>query len=164
MINKNAKLFACIFALAVLFSWTGYVAVNSNTGETVEFKITGYDPRDLLSGHYLTYTVDFGVLESRTENRRAYLCLDDKTVYPQKPSSCALGLAGEYYKWNKAFNHRGIDRFYIPEEYAQRLDKALRSGKHDAKIKVLITKNGAAYVKEMYFDGIAVREFAEKIK
>jgi uncharacterized membrane-anchored protein len=161
MIKKNTELYACIFALAVLFSWTAYVAINSNTGETVEFKITGYDPRDLLSGHYLTYTVDFGKLEAKTQNRSAYLCLDDKTVYSKKPSSCALGFAGEYYG-NKTFHQRDIDRFYIPEEYAPLLDKALRSGRHDAKIKVLITKSGRAYVKEMYFDGIAVREFAEK--
>ena len=43
--------------LAVLVAWTGYHTISSRIGTEIILKVAGYDPRDLLSGHYLTYNV-----------------------------------------------------------------------------------------------------------
>lgn len=118
---KKYIISVCI-TLGFLFGWTLFTLVSSNIGTTVEFGVIGYDPRNLLSGHYLTYTVMYE---------------DD------------------------AKELKGINRFYIPEKYAADLDRALRSGEYDTKIKVLITPSGRAYVKEMFFDGVGAVEFAK---
>lgn len=47
-----------IVALAFL---AGYHYTTYHAGKEYRFPITGYDPRDLLSGHYLVYRIDYGL-------------------------------------------------------------------------------------------------------
>ena len=157
------KIIACAFALTVLFGWAIYHTVNSNIGQIVEIKVSGYDPRDLLSGHYLTYTVDYDNFKHADcrnfqSEPAVYLCLAIGKLSAKKPADC-LAVKGicRYSRFVA-----GIERFYIPQDYAPKLDAALRAGKHDAKIKVLITRGGKTYVKDMFFDGISAKDFARR--
>jgi len=161
--KKN--IIVCVIALIVLFSWTLFHAFNSNRGQITHIKVTGYDPRDLLSGHYLTYTVLYENFEqsscSEHEGDDVYLCLDDGRLSSITPGGCATFIKGVCSIYGANRFNAGIERFYIPEKHAERLDSALRKGTFDTKIKVLVTPTGKAYVKDMLFDGVPALEFAK---
>jgi uncharacterized membrane-anchored protein len=52
----------------------------------------------------------------------------------------------------------GIERYYFPEEYQQ----VLFSIPRDATIKVRITEDGSAYVRDMYVAGEPILEYARR--
>src|SRR5690606_16954027 len=54
--NRSA-LFAIAFPLAVMGAWLARLDWLERSGTPVQLAVTGFDPRDLLAGHYLTYTV-----------------------------------------------------------------------------------------------------------
>jgi uncharacterized membrane-anchored protein len=162
---KN-NIIACAVMLFVLFGWTLFHAVSSNVGEIVEIKVSGYDPRDLISGHYLTYNVNYDNFKPSAcrnfyHGSAVYLCLERAKLSASKPAGC-LAIKGNCKGHGANIFTAGIERFYVPETYAQSLDAALRGGKHEAKIKVLITRGGTAYVKDMLFDGVSAKEFATR--
>lgn len=83
----------------ILFGWMSQVALTAKKAPTVTLAITGYDPRDLLSGHYIQFQINW-----------------DK-------SDCAQfdqGICPKDRIW-------GVQRFYIPEEFAPALDRRFRS-------------------------------------
>ena len=58
---KNPRLaFALAFPIALLAGHTAYKQARVMIGTTVVVPIAGFDPRDLLSGHFLTYRLDMG--------------------------------------------------------------------------------------------------------
>ncbi len=156
-INKHLLLILC--PIFILFLWASYHEINSNIGTERTFEIRGYDPRDLLSGHYLTYDVIYDNFDGETclykYNDREKLCLDTGKLV-EKGVPCKLELAGTC-RYNRF--DANINRFYIPQEHAEQLDKLLRNNIVPASIKVLITNSGTAYVKELYFDGMPWQEY-----
>ena len=57
----NKKVLACAFIVpfCALIAWTMWLYVQQATGTEIKVAVTGYDPRDLLSGHYIQYTIDW---------------------------------------------------------------------------------------------------------
>ena len=53
--NQRLLLVAVIFPILGLLALIGRAELNLRDGRTWELPISGYDPRDLLSGHYLRY-------------------------------------------------------------------------------------------------------------
>lgn len=49
-----------VLPLLAMLAWAANHAWRSAHGERVELRVQGYDPRDLLSGHFLQYMVDYG--------------------------------------------------------------------------------------------------------
>jgi uncharacterized membrane-anchored protein len=134
--------------------------------------ISGYDPRDLLSGHYLTYRLDIktekGCSKYEYADGTVYLCLekpDDGSVrgYPveniTEPASdeCAIVIKGKC-RYNRFI--AGVERFYIPEEHAEYLDAIIRKGKCSLKIK--IDSKGNASIKDMLIDGKSWKEYLKE--
>ncbi len=158
---KNKNLLFMIIPVIILIGWAGYHEIHSNIGNTVYLKIRGFDPRDLLSGHYLTYEVEyenFSPSECRDNSNYAdvdYLCLDTGEINTNI-DACKVKIQGEC-SW-RGFD-AGINRFYIPQEYALKLDNLLRNGEYPATIEVLVNSSGRAYVKELFFDNIPWKTF-----
>jgi len=129
-----------------------------NTGQNINLDIVGFDPRDLLSGHYLRYNIDYNSrnqcpTSSRAAIQTARLCLKperyfiDNTV-GNRQQHCDLYLEGICTKTGfKA----GIERFYIPEEYASQLDLLVRDARGALQIRV--NSQGKAVIDNLLIDG-----------
>jgi uncharacterized membrane-anchored protein len=164
--------------LVVMGGWIFLLSLALARGTQVTLPIRGYDPRDLLRGHYLQYTVDYG-LQSNIKGLPAYsemvsraasdfcVCLHRDSsglavgtwVGPCKErdaAGCPLFIRGEIIpRWEAGENQEnwslkaGIERFYIPDRYQQELS-TIPEG---AKIQVQVTKDGRAFVTEMTVEG-----------
>ncbi len=133
---------------------TGYKSYLWNTGREVTLPITGYDPRDLLSGHYLTYRVNYGVGNicggmRGKRVRDGYVCLNPKQFSFYPIDSCPIIIKGSC-KGSSRFE-AGIERYYIPEDRAKPLDKDVREGK--ASIVLSVQPSGKAQIKDLLIDG-----------
>ena len=117
-------------------------------------KVTGYDPRHLLAGHYLIYRVEYGVPtpchDPKARPRHAMMCL--KPLHAMKniseKSSCSLFISG--YCRGQDFI-AGIERFYIPATESARLDQLVRGG--EVKLVVTITPSGKARPAHLFING-----------
>lgn len=140
---------APIFALILLAGYKHYIL---NSGIEITLPISGYDPRDLLSGHYLTYQVDYGVSpmcpEASSASRDGYVCLTSKSFSYDEPTDCLTFIRGtcRYTRFDA-----GVEKFYIPEDRAVELDRDVRD--HKASIVLSVTGSGVAQVKELLIDG-----------
>jgi uncharacterized membrane-anchored protein len=152
--NKLALLLLIIPSL-VLLLLAFQKSQSLRAGKEVVLSISGYDPRDLLAGHYLVYTIDYGFdvrceyerLHMKKSDKDAYICLDTKTLSFESPeSSCKLFIKG---KCDYGRFIAGIERYYIPQEKAQDLEKIVLKNK--SKIKLSVLPNGTAMVKDILF-------------
>lgn len=152
MIKSSKFAFLCLIVPSlILLTLTFYKSHLLSSGREIELPISGYDPRDLLAGHYLIYQVDYGVETSCYQDNKgkdeAYVCLDNKTFHKgEVPSDCQLFIRGtcEYSRFKA-----GIERFYIPQDKASELEKIVLKNK--SKIKLSVLPNGVAMVKDIIF-------------
>ena len=142
---KN-KLLLLILLIPVicLFIWNCFLWYDKDSGTEITVSIMGYDPRDLLSGHYIRYRIDWNKtdikqFENKTFTKQDFVDSLNKTSY----------------------------RFYVSENHAKYLDKILmeannikeedkknievvysyKLGKHPIAKKLLI--NGQPYQKSI---------------
>ncbi len=151
MQSKKALVTALIIPIVVLMLLTVHKKYQLTLGKEVQLRITGYDPRDLLAGHYLTYTVEYDVKNicANVKGKApGYICLEPKRFHLKKPAACKLFIKGIC---NRNRFEGGIERFYVPESEAKRLDKDVRSDK--GSIVVMVTPNGKAQIKELLIEG-----------
>ena len=156
MKNPQLRLAAALlFPIVVLAANTWMYQQQRSSGETFKFPIEGFDPRDMLSGHYLFYKVDYAVPSTNgcpTSDISAVLCLrPERRVYPtdELPSSCEVYLQGECDA-STVFT-AGLDRFYIPQEYAAALEAKIADKK--GAIEVSIDKRGNAAILDLLIEG-----------
>lgn len=104
---KNKKLFAAlVFPIAVLAVWTGWLQYNQRAViRRVTVSVSGYDPRDLLSGHYVNLQPDW-------KNTDCSQFVDN--VCPQK-------------------DFKKFYIYYLPEQDAPFLEKLMQRQKHRPK-------------------------------
>lgn len=91
-------------------------------GSLLRFKVVGYDPRDLLSGYYLRYQVDYGKKICSDSSQEVCVCFQPDKPPPHRASkvlSCSLAASscGVYLKGDCQRGRfvAGIERYYIPE-------------------------------------------------
>jgi len=157
--------------ILVMMGWVVSLVIALSRSTEVTLPIRGYDPRDLLRGHYLQYTVDYGLntqlpIDEDAINRplapEYCVCLAQDpsglahgtAITPcaeRDPVSCPLFIRGQALTWSSGGDQpnwsliAGIERFYIPDRYQDEL-ATIPDG---AKIRVQVTESGAAYVSEM---------------
>ncbi|MBN2134290.1 MAG: GDYXXLXY domain-containing protein [Acidobacteria bacterium] len=167
--NKFRILVSLLIPILCLFLLAVYKHIKANTGSTIILPITGYDPRDLLSGHYLAYRLDITIADGCTENDSdVYLCLEqneDGSVSGRQIAraeaadyECDVVMKGRCSSFNGFTG--GIERFYIPEQHAAYLDDAVRKGKCSLLVKVDKFCNPA--IKDMLIDGKSWKEYIKK--
>lgn len=99
--NKNIIALILFLPVIILGCWTIWFYTQKITGKDVVVSIRGYDPRDLLSGHYIQYTIDW-----------------EQTDCNQFPDGiCPKNEFCEESRWGRQC------RFYIPEKNARALDR-----------------------------------------
>lgn len=126
-----------------------------HAGAEITLPIEGFDPRDLLSGHYLIYTVDYGFSGENscpTSSIDATVCLqpDPVKVYASNdlPAHCTQFIRGKCD--DSARFTAGIERFYIPEKHARTLDRLVRDRK--GSLVLSVTHDGKAAIRELLIE------------
>lgn len=139
------------------------------SGQVFRVGIAGYDPRDLLHGHYLQYRYVFdwqgeptcgAVAPSETSlgDPRCCVCLTRAQSPEQAPSarqvSCAEAMGCDGFL--RVQNIEPPLRYFIPEAQASALERALIE--HRAAVDLTVRANGEAIPGELYLDGQPWRE------
>lgn len=151
MQTKRALIIALMFPILALVSLTAYKKYVLSVGQEIILPISGYDPRDLLSGHYLIYRIDYGVegiCASNSAPQTGFVCLEPKTFSYSAPQSCSKLIRGVC---NNGRFEAGIEKYYVPEDQAKRLEEQIRS--KPASIVLSVTQSGEAQVKDLLVNG-----------
>ena len=100
---KN-KLLLILLLLPVicLFVWNCFLWYDKDSGTEITVRILGYDPRDLLSGHYIRYRIDWDNTDIEQFNNKSFT----------------------KQNFIDSLNRKSL-RFYVPEKHARYLDKIL---------------------------------------
>lgn len=106
MLKKYGYIGLVFLPVLIMALWVATIEVQRHSGREVVVRLQGYDPRDLLSGHYILYEIDW-----------------DKTDCSQFDG----GICPRY-----DFEHSG--RFYVNEHKAQALDKLVRDNDNTAEM------------------------------
>lgn len=124
-----------VFPIIALFFWVISVNVTMNRADTVFVKVTGYDPRDLLSGHYVVLRPVWGET--------------DCTQF--KNDECP----------SRDFEYSY--RFYLPEGDAKYLDRVIsRQSDLDMYLLFATPSNGKPLVKDLYINGLQWKIWLDK--
>lgn len=128
-----------VTALAVLWAWTGWT---SRGGPTWEVGIQGYDPRDLLQGHYVRFTYDWPGVDPAGSNP-AELCLIGQ---PPAIAVAELPQAGAAPCQNRVRAVAGSDlktgRYYVDQTRADALTRQLADPLQAARLRFRIAADG----------------------
>lgn len=172
-INKKLVCFFIFLPVIGILFLNISAIIDSRRGTSLYLPISGYDPRDLLSGHYLRYDIDYGLNTKCTysgftegkhineprrliRNNYIYLCLDEgkKNTFNKYPNKCKLKIRG---KCKKSRFVAGIERFYIPENKAKEHEKLLLDSSNKAELEVLIRNDGKTNVKDLLINGVPIK-------
>ena len=85
-----------------LFVWNCLLWYDKDSGTEITVTISGYDPRDLLSGHYIRYRIDWDKTDNEQFNNQSFTKQD----------------------FIDSLNKQSY-RFYVSEKHARYLDKLL---------------------------------------
>ena len=149
--NRWTLLLALLLPIAVLAGNAWLSHQQREHGETVVLPIQGFDPRDLLSGHYLTYQVDYGISDETgcpASDIEAVVCLNPQAqVFPsdELPTSCTQFISGNCD--NNARFITKLERFYIPEQYAKSLEKYVQN--NQGKLVISLDGSGNAAIRDL---------------
>ncbi len=158
MINKKLLLIVMIpfILLCLLIARAEY---HLSIGSQWDFAITGYDPRDLLRGHYLRFRLAYDWQEPRKQcagDKGCVYCLTDignqapqvQIVDARLAKQCDGFMQYDYLQ--EPFN-----RFYIAETQARLAEDLLRQARIDntAYLRLSINKKGTPRIVDLLIDG-----------
>ncbi|MCI5544288.1 MAG: GDYXXLXY domain-containing protein [Azospirillum sp.] len=135
--QKYKVALALFSPISVLLFWVVFLAVKSLFLPEVTLKISGYDPRDLLGGHYIAYTIDWKKSDcTQFEDHKCPQKEFEKYAFKER--------------WGKQY------RYYIPEEYADELDSLFRINrkKHTFEIVYKYKRGIKPMAKQLLIDGL----------
>ena len=121
--------------------WTASLIYQLKTGKEVKVNISGYDPVDMLSGHYVSYQIDW----KKTDCKQF-----ENNLCPQER------FCNRKYRWDDSC------RFYIPEKYAKELELALQQAnrkKNTFEIVFSYNKSKQPIAKKLLINGNDYREY-----
>lgn len=174
MTQRHRLKLAALVLLLPLLVLGGIVARNERdiaSAKTWRVKITGYDPRDLLYGHYLSFRFDWGASLTRGTCAAAQsccLCLDAQngstTPLASRKSCAAATQCASHVPMpdgtNKdAFNPEGTQRYFIPESAATRLNTLLANRQYNLQVDVKIAPSGQHVLGDLYIDNVEWRDY-----
>ena len=160
MTSLVIAIFSWTMPVCVLLGWVGLNEYQLRTSQTLILPIEGYDPRDLLSGYYLTYKVHYGatcpeVKKKIRNNNIAYICFKPKKyITLKKPKDCSLFIKGQCF--SKEFS-ANVTRYYIPEKKTRKATELFRKA-HQKQVVLAVPKTGQALVRDLLVDGKSLKK------
>jgi hypothetical protein len=173
---RYGLLFIPLFALAGLCLLHEY---RRSTGTLWTIPIAGYDPRDMLRGHYLQYQFEWNLANTGGCNGPdCALCTDEperfnppvRLVPRSEAAACTSFIAVSVARFDP-FDGIHIDgasdnltRYFIPESEALRLETLLRQDANGPQFSIglQVTNTGTAYIEGMYIDGERLEEWLRR--
>lgn len=156
---------ALILCLMIPLMLIVSAAVTQNSGSIWQVKIQGFDPRDLLRGHYLMFRYDWNIKKDAspcTGEATCCLCVTASegsgNINPQaRPILCnsperrtcdAVVGSGPDGFWESSYE------YFIPEDRAMDLQSMLWDPHHEFRIEVSIPRRGGKpAIRGLYIDG-----------
>jgi len=141
-----------------------FAEVRLRSGRTWIVDIAGYDPRDIIAGHYLRYRFAFrwdgadscGAAAGRrggSVESRCCLCLDTDPHGRGRPRvrNVRCGEVAACAAWLGGAKAAGEQRYFVPEARARELESRVQSG--HAAVEMVATPGGAPAVGRLLVDG-----------
>lgn len=130
MLKRNLFIASLVFPIAVLFVWIGWMEYDIRCSSEVRISAEGYDPRSLISGHYLSLRLNW----QKT----------DCNQFPQQV--CERSRFDSVYK------------YYLPEDDAQYMDTFILQAERESKevnieLVFAIRAGKRPYLKNMLVNG-----------
>lgn len=132
--------------------------VTTRTGRPYRIAIEGYDPRDMVRGHFLRYRLQFAWDEPRERCTTAECAYCLRGPAGSEPRVVKVS-AGDTADCDASFPEKQLDHlqeFYIPEDRGTALEQAIR--KHKAELSVRVSGGGAVVIQDLLLDGRPWRE------
>ncbi len=104
---KNNAFILLLLPVVGIGAWVLYLASFTQSAEIITLPVRGYDPRNLLSGHYIQYQIDWERADCNQSNW--------KGVCPRNAFA-------------------GVDRFYVSENRAYALERQINAADVRAEI------------------------------
>lgn len=134
MLKKYINWGLILAPAVLLLLWSIFLSVQLRNGQEVSIRIKGYDPRSILSGHYINYEIDWADTDCTQFADNICPELDfEKSLYAKY--------------WGKA------GRFYIAENRAEDLDRAVRHSDNVAEIVYSYQKGRQPFALRLLING-----------
>ncbi len=156
--------------VVILLGWVISIQTAVLTGTPVVLPVRGFDPRDILAGHYLAVAVDYGAFTSecadrqgkqRWEKTEAFFCPDIGKIVLNKPADCAVFIKG-YCRYGRFDDN--VSRFYIPEKLSRPLEQAVREPENNPQLLLSVSRDGRAFPQDLILDGLPFAEWLKQRK
>ena len=181
MRKNSLKILVLAFPVIVMVLIIGIHVKNKESGTLWRVPVTGYDPRDLLRGHYLTFRYDWNWNEQKNtacSGSECAVCFPEDRLsssYNPKVYMTRLSIAekqcksfihgysdrGHQFKIGTKHGY-GLRRYYIPEREARKLDRLLRQqaqNSHKFDMGLRVNNIGQAFIEKMYIDGVPLEDW-----
>jgi len=185
MTRRHRLTLAAVALLLPLLALGGVVLKNERdiaSARTWRVEITGYDPRDLLQGHYLNFRFDWGPSPGNGvcgAGEDCCLCLDARpastvpaashaicaaathcatTLSLPKRAACANG-AQSCARDEEAFDPEGVQRYFVPEASAEQLNALLANRRHTLSVDLKVATSGRHIFGDLYVDDVEWRDY-----
>jgi hypothetical protein len=165
MKNQRIIHLAVIFVpLLAIAGWIGSYMMHVANSATYELAIRGFDPRDLLSGHYLRYQVDYGMpITCEKVQTNWCVCLkpgeDNDVASGIWQGDCSDARCDTPLKGTCRYGRftAGIEQFFFSEQYTRELAVV----PPESSIIVSVSRSGKGVVKEMLVGGEPLAKWLE---
>lgn len=145
---------------------------NVHGREAFRFDITGYDPRDLLRGHYLIFNYVWPEnAEDKTTRRDEMACAcingeEDAPVVTFVDCAARAGLGAScsraiaVRRWGGTYQpDEPLRRYYIPEQHAVQLEAMMLLATKTFSVDLVPGNRGGGQLKMLYVDGEPLPDF-----
>jgi uncharacterized membrane-anchored protein len=122
-------------------------------GPVFRVAITGYDPRDLLQGHYLRYRIQWPA-DGACDDAACCLCL--RTSGDHTKVECGVASQTCDARLSRQMVEQGRE-FFIQEDAGPALEQAIRRG--GGSLDLIVPSNGQLRVHELFIDDVRHRRW-----
>ena len=124
--------------VVLLLAWVAFLWWQVAAGALVKIKIKGYDPRDLLAGHYILYELDW------------------------EAADCSQFAGGKCPKEEFERFDAARGRFYVPQQLALALEQDIQNSANTAEMVFSYRAGYRPYARSLLingrnWNGVAVR-------
>ena len=140
---KNKTLFFILLLPVIcLFVWNCFLWYTKDSGVEIKVPVMGYDPRDLLSGHYIRYRIDWDEADLKQFEDKFFT--KDEFVDSLNKSSYRFYVSEKHAKYLEKLLMESWD---VKEEDKKKIEVvySYKKGKHPIAKKLLV--NGQPYQK-----------------